>query len=123
MSLGVDFDGALDLDPRMMPASERLGLLQSLVRRLDTVRGGWFPDPSYGSDLKQYLNAAVRPQIVEQVTEAECLKDERLLECSATATFADGTLTVRVVATDAEGPFEFTLSVSSLSVDLLLSQG
>jgi phage baseplate assembly protein W len=124
MSLGTDFSGALDLDPRMMqPTSERLGLLQALVRRLDTSRGALFYDPSYGSDLKQYLASAVRPQIVEQVTEAECLKDERVRDCAASAVLTDGTLTVRVNVTDAEGPFEFTLTVGELTVDLLLSQG
>jgi hypothetical protein len=122
--LGSDFNLLTDLDPNLSAVSEETAFLQALCRRLQTPRGGLWYDLDYGTDLRQFVNAQnVQAFAVEQAVEQECLKDERVQTCSATVTRGDdGSLTVSISVEAAEGPFEFTLLVSSLTVELLDSQ-
>ncbi len=122
--LGSDFNLLADLDANLSTVSEAECLIQALCRRLQTPRGGLWYDLEYGSDIRQFVNAQnVQAFAVEQTVENECLKDERVQTVSATVTRADdGALTISVSVEAADGPFEFTLLVSALTVELLDSQ-
>ena len=114
--------GGFDLDPYfdLVEGAECLG--QALLRRLLVVRGGLLDDPSYGFDVRAYLNdsapnlASVEGGVVEQLE-----ADERVERATATATFNDVTGVLRITATafTGAGPFRLVLDVSALTVALL----
>ncbi len=119
--LGIDIGGVLDIDGNLSLVEGRLGLAQSISRRLSTPRGGLFYDLEYGFDLRVFLNTPVRPDEVRRGVENECLKDERVDDARAEVAFneAASTLTVRITITDGDGPFVFTISVSAVTTELL----
>lgn len=123
-TLALTTDEGLDLDPSFALVSGRRALLQAILARLDTAQGSLFYDSDYGRDLKRWLNESFRPSDafrVQSEVEAECLKDERVHDASATVTFEPQADRLRVALSlvDAEGPFELVLSVSAISVEVL----
>ena len=127
--IGSDFAGYDDLDPNLTQIGGRLNLLHALARRLSTRRGalGWLGDKDYGFDLRQFVGTSVTASVVEAGAEAECVKDERVLDARVSVSRtveSDGgaTLLVDVQITDDRGTFDFTMSVSNLTVTLLDSQ-
>jgi len=122
---GVDIAMTADstgMDPAMASVTGRLGLAQSLVRRLQTPSGRLIDDPDYGYDLLGELNDDLSPadvgRIASQVA-AECEKDERVVSCQASVGFTLGVLTVGLVVTDGKGPFKLVLTASNVTVSLL----
>lgn len=126
VGFGQDIDHLLGVDPNLglLGGSSNLG--QALLHRLQTPRGGLFYDLNYGTDLRLYVNDAMTSAKASRVAadaQAECAKDERVVSCTATATFnqAAGSLTLRLNCSTASGPFTFIVSVTSVSVKLLES--
>lgn len=126
--LGHDLSCVMDLDPLMIEVDGRRGLAESIARRLITPRGGLIDDPTYGYDLRYYLNNDISGTTARDLAmiagniEAECLKDERVSIAPpprATVTFAAGTMTVAISIADAAGPFQLVLGVSSVTVAIL----
>lgn len=121
----VQAEGIPDLDPMFGLAAGRTALLQALARRLTTRRGllAWIgDDPAYGEDVRDMLGdsgSTARASALAARVERQCLADERVLAAQATATFTDGALAVSVQATDAAGPFRFTLKTDGVTVALL----
>lgn len=126
--LGTDISCVDDLAPSFATVSGTLALSQAIARRLITPRGGLFYDEDYGIDLRAYLNAGIARgtgfafRLGAQI-EAECLKDERVETVAAAVTFDDANekLTVALNGVASTGPFRLTLSVTSLTVELLRS--
>lgn len=123
-ALGHDLSCVMDLDPLMVEVDGRLGLAQSIARRLITPRGGLIDDPNYGFDLRVFLNGDTDGSkrtiaIMAQGIEAECLKDERVQRATATVTFVAGTLTVGINLVDGQGPFSLVLAISSVTASIL----
>jgi len=107
---------ALHDGPRMMA--------DVLARRLTTRKGSLSFHPSYGIDLRDYLNDEMNDGLLfamKSEIEGECENDERVLEADATVTYYQDTKSVRVsiAGVTAEGPFSMVLAVSAVSVDLL----
>ncbi|MDW8269356.1 MAG: hypothetical protein RMN24_09335 [Anaerolineae bacterium] len=120
---GIDMSALPDLDFGLKSGTANLA--EAIARRLVTPRGGLFYDPSYGLDLRQYLNEALTDEVryeIETLVAAECEKDERVL--SAMATLIDGppqarSLQVAVELETADGPFRFVLSINGVTVEVL----
>ena len=125
ISTPVSDEGLLDLDPAFALCTGRVQLAQAIGRRITTRRGtlGWIgDDPDYGVDVRDYLGSDADAQTASRIAamvEAEVLRDERVRACQATATVADGTLTLSLRLADADGPFRLVLAVSAVTVDLL----
>lgn len=113
--LGTDLSCVFDLDPTMREVSGRTCLAQAMARRLTTPRGRLIYDPQYGTDLNAYLLADVGPGDIAKIgaaVQAECLKDERVLACTASVVFLNSVLIVTITLTDAQGPFTLTFQLA-----------
>lgn len=83
LGYGSDLSCGADLDVEMSevdPFSTR-ALGQAIVRRLDCPRGGLPDDPSYGIDLRGYLNRGVTADDIRalaSVIRSELSKDDRI---------------------------------------------
>lgn len=120
--LGSDFFGYPDIHPTLKQVSGNLCLAQALARRLETPRGGLWYDPDYGEDLRKFVNqSGVQAFQVVSAIQSECLKDERVESVEAEVEFADTALTVFISVTpkDQDEPFELTLKVSALTIELI----
>ena len=113
------------LDPAFRVVTGSLATAQALARRLGTPRGGLFYDGEYGFDLRRFANldfdAGVAFRVASGV-EAECRKDERCADASATVTFdpATETMTIRVSCIGRDGVrFRLTLAVDDVTVTIL----
>lgn len=117
---GYDLSGILDLSPDLRTVNGREALIEALARRLTTPRGGLWYDPSYGHDVRQYVNAPdPQPGLIESQVSAECLKDERVLDAEVTVLSLGEDLRISVEITDGRGPFTLTLKVTQVTVEVL----
>lgn len=122
--LGDDVYCFGDLDPHLRLVGGLANLGQALAHRLITQRGTLFYDLNYGTDTRLFLNETIDPAFLsfaKSQIQSECLKDERVLTCTATLTFALNTdeLDIKVSVTTAAGPFIFIFSVTSTSISLI----
>lgn len=118
----LDFSSGLpDIDPLFRTTTGPRLVLQAVACRLLTPRGALPRDPSYGLDIRSWLNAGFTEQrrfaLLASVA-AEVEKDERVLTSDVTVTQNRATeaVTIRVQCTTAEGPFEFVLNASEAGV-------
>jgi hypothetical protein len=121
----VDIAGIDDFDPHMPTVSGRMALLHRLGRRLTTPRGRFIYWPDFGTDLRQYLLSKTPPSRIAAATEAECVKDEQVESVDVTVSNIDygtRTLTISCEVTDADGPFDFTLTISEAAATLVTLQ-
>jgi len=116
-SIGIDGD----FSPQSRVVSGRESLIQALVRRLTTSRGALWYDDEYGSNLCDFVNQAIRHAwVVEQSTEEECLKDERVEACTASAELLGSKVTLTLAIESVDGDeFELVLDVSAVTVEVL----
>jgi hypothetical protein len=116
-------NGVFDLDPTGAVDTPEHALAMAVARRFVVERGGLFYDPEYGLDLRQYLNKGMtRGELfrLRFLVQSEAEKDERIISAEADVQFTSAqTLVVKLECTTALGPFSLTLSVSSLTVELL----
>lgn len=126
--LGTDIALLTDLAPVWGLATGATNLLNALLRRLTTPRGGLFYDLDYGYDVTAQLNAALTQTDVGRIRGAinsELLKDDRVLSLGVTAAFLFATkaLSISIQIDTAEGPFDLVLAASSVTVELLSVNG
>lgn len=100
-------------------------LAEALSRRLLTRKGLIKLFPDYGEDVRDLVNETMSDARLEQTrarVEAELLQDERVdsLTVSVSFSLAASTLAISCSGTSSLGPFDFVLSVSSVSVELYL---
>lgn len=117
---GSDISTFPDLDASFALRTGPHVVGEAIARRLITPRGGLFYDPQYGFDTRMLLNDAIpasRLATIASQVEAEALKDERVLACTASATFnaQAGTLAIKCLLTLASGPFSFVLTVGQVA--------
>jgi len=119
---GTDITALPDLALNQTVSGFR-NLAEALARRLVTPRGALWYAPTYGLDLRQYLNEAVTPELLEEMrilVEQECEKDPRVLFASATVEHRwPHEVVVRVRGETDEGPFELVARVDRVSVEVL----
>lgn len=122
--LGATISCLGDLDPMFRMVSGRKALAQEIANRLISPRGSYLPDPSYGFDVRAFLNESVSPRevfAIESGIEAEALKDERIEDADATVTFdeAAGSVRIDLRLTDAEGPFDLVIAIDAVNLEIL----
>lgn len=125
--LGSDISTFPDLDVAFALMQGRRVLQEAVARRYITPKGALWKHPTYGCDLRRYLNRPMTTQLLAQVkqeTEAEAEQEERVLACQNFVTFDDDskTLVIRVGLTDSDGPFTFTAGFNALGLTLLAGQ-
>ncbi len=119
-NLGTDFHCISSVDANLTPVSGRVCLAQAVARRLISPLGSLFHDPNYGEDLRRYLGGSVATaRRVAASAENEAEREERVERADATATLSGDQLAVDVRIEDADGEFDFTLSVSALTAEIL----
>ena len=119
---GNDIDCVSDLTFTMREVSGAEMMAQSMARRLQVTRGELFYAPEYGFNLLQLVSGIAPPErSLNGSIENELLKDDRVEDVEADAVFDSlaETLTVHVVGIGAFGPFDLTISISNLTVELL----
>ena len=116
---GSDISCVSDLDPNLTVVSGPLGVIQAVVRRLQTPRGFLWYDKNYGTDLRAFLNGKPSKFRIAQAIESEALKEERVQRADATVTITTDAITVELALTLAEGTFDLTISVTALTVELI----
>lgn len=113
-----------DIDPAFELVTGPKAVAQAIVRRHITPRGGLHYAGTYGYDLRQHLNGSFEPGdefVIAQAVEAQCEQDERVRSADVTVSYeaASEKLRVRIVVALDEGPFEFVLGVSAVTVEVL----
>ncbi len=130
VDFGSDFSGVDDLDANLTMVSGRTCLLQAILRRISTPRGALWYAPDYGTDIGAFLNTSTDTRVIQQAIESEILNDERVDDCRATVTLSETadpssggrTMTIELSLETGNGPFEFTVSISSLTGKILLQE-
>lgn len=94
----------------------------ALARRLITPRGGLLYDPSYGTDIRAYVNAGFTASKLAQLAseiETEVLKDARVASAAVAVQIAGSSMTISLTVDLAQGPFELIFRSDGLSVELI----
>lgn len=91
LGYGIDLSCVEDCDDAMSEVDpfSPVAVGQALIRRLITSRGSVLDDLDYGLDLRGYLNRGVTTSDLSSLAtriEGECLKDDRVLDVTATVT-------------------------------------
>lgn len=126
-SLGIDIatPGAADLDPYFGLVREGRCLVEAVARRLVTPRGALLNAPTYGYDLRQWVNADLDASDLREIERAaaeECRADERVDDVQLAASFADDRLSLAGTITAVTGRvYKLSLAVSDVTVILLRS--
>jgi hypothetical protein len=119
--LGSDIGCTTGVDWSLTTVSGRKALAQAVVRRWITEPGDLVYDEDYGFGLLTYLSGAMQATgVIAAGLRAEALKDERVEDCQVEVSFdrASALLSVSGKLTDAEGPFDLTLSLSTTTLTI-----
>lgn len=118
--LGSDFSCVFDLDENLSVVSGRYALAQAAARRLFGQRGSLFYDPNWGGGLTAFIGAPVpRASDLERAIVREVLEDERIQDAAAKVSLVGEDLSISVLLEDGDGPFNLTIKVSGLTVEIL----
>ena len=122
-NLGTDLG---DFGPVETELTGRELLVHDLCWRFRTDEASLWTDRGYGYNLLQFANDSVgeeRLPAIENRAALECKKDDRVSAASVKATLEQvdalrQRLRLRVNVTDAAGPFQFVVAVTSDAFDL-----
>jgi hypothetical protein len=118
----IDTHCAGDFLPHMPQVRGITALAQRLLRRFQTPRGRFIFWPDFGTDLRDFLLANVPADRIATAAAAEADKDEQVERAEASATYEGRTVRLVLTVTTAEGPFDFTMSISEAAVRLIALQ-
>lgn len=107
-----------DFLPTMPAIRGREALMHRLARRLTTPRGRFIYWPDFGYDIRTALLSKKTPDQIANDVEAECLKDEQVEQVVATVSIDGTAAVIRLAVADADGPFEFTLTITEARATL-----
>jgi phage baseplate assembly protein W len=123
---GSDLSCLDDFDEEVRATSDpRTLIAQALIRRWMTPRGMLLDDPDYGTDLAEFMHDEVDELSLARMraeARAEALKDERVVDCTITATrytLATGTVEFDFLVECAETSLRLVVAVTDVSVSLL----
>lgn len=128
LGYGTDLSCTTALDPGLaeVDPSSPSAIVEALIRRYITPRGGLLDDPNYGYDVRAWLNRGATNaslQALAGAMQAEARKDDRVLDVEITITTDNNLpLSIRVVVTPvapAVEPFEFTFAVTGNSLEIV----
>lgn len=119
---GNDTEAVSDLTFARRQVDGETMMAQAMARRLQTRRGSLFYASDYGYDLRQFLKGSVPPaSVINGQVENELLKDERVADVTAEVSFNEQSEVqeVRVFGNGSEGPFDLTIPIEDVTVELL----
>lgn len=122
---GQDLSCMTDLDPVMRLVSGVELMRQVAFRRLYCRQGSLLSDPTAETlDVRDFMGMAVESgglSKIQGLCQAALLGDARIDSAVVIATFSNATrkLTLQISCTGSNGPFELTLAVSALTVEVL----
>jgi len=122
---GYDMAGSLDITPALHDVGSDNIMPQVCVRRLTTSAGSLLSAPEEDTiDLRDYLSSGLTENdlyAIRSDMNIALTADERIDTVDITLQFDRVTevMTTSVKGNGALGPFELTLSVSSVSVDII----
>lgn len=127
---GHDLACVFDLDPLMreLEGTDRMVLIEAILRRVTTGEGLLIDDESYGKDIRRELSRDLddaQLALLGLEYSAQIERDERVLSADVRVTMLAGEtpgtrrLRMTIGVTDADGPFTLTTNVSALTVTLL----
>lgn len=126
LAFGRDLLCVFDLDPQLgeVNPDDPRAIVQAVIRRYITPRGGLLDDPDYGLDIRAHCNRGVTQRELRALAGAmqgEAQKDDRV-EKAAVSLTADSraralSVKVEIVPADpSEQAFTFTFAVDSAEV-------
>jgi hypothetical protein len=122
---GQDLSCYIDINPTLMLVSGTELMRQVAFRRLYCRQGSLLSDPTAETlDVRDFMGMAVESgglSKIQGLCQAALLADERIDSAIVQATFTNATrkLTLQIACTGSNGPFNLTLSVDALTVELL----
>lgn len=117
--LGSDIGCITGVDWSLTTVSGRKALAQAIARRWITEPGDLVYDEDYGYGIFSFISGAVQsPGVIAAGLRAEALKDERVEDCQVTVSFVGDALSISGKLTDAAGPFDLTLSLSTTTLTI-----
>jgi len=116
-----------DLDPTFAPVSPRRAIAERVCRRWFTTPGTIAYAINDGENLRTWLSAGATDKQIARLEGrlvAEAEKDEGVVSASVDVALntQTQTLTVAGTLTDADGPFDLTLSIDAVTATLLLPE-
>lgn len=128
LGYGTDLSCTTDFafDFSEVDAQSRQAIVEQLVRMYITARGTLIDDPSWGLDVRLYLNHAMTPRDIvdlQNAMAAQAKRDDRINDATVTCTYTEATKRMRATVIidpvdPSLGPFEAILSVTSADVVL-----
>ena len=125
---GLDLSCTTDLDPLLRTVSGATLMVQLCVRRLYNRKGGLLSDPNDNTlDARDFIGQGITAADIPRI-EGQCVNvleaDERIYSATVKASFDfyAQTLTLAITGLGASGPFNLTLNVTALTVELLRPQ-
>ena len=122
---GLDMWCTTDIDPLLADVTGEELMGQVCLRRLFTRKGALLSAPSANTlDVRDFLNDSISDSDLPRISascQAALLDDERIQTATVTSVFDRATrvLTLSIAGIGASGPFALTLSVNSVTVQLL----
>jgi hypothetical protein len=122
---GVDLDCGSDLNPMLTTVTGQTLMEQVCLRRLFTRPGRLLSNPVDNTlDARDFLSAGITPTDLPRI-QGQCagalLGDQRISSATVAASFAPqpGLLTLDITGFGAFGPFNLTLAVSAVTIEIL----
>lgn len=121
---GTDISVFPDLDKTLALISGGRVLGEAVAKMWLTRRGSLVFHPDRGVDIRDYLNESIDGSVLAEIRtlcEREAEQDERVDSCTVLVTYDPTTqeITIAAALETAEGPYRFTLGVTSLTTSML----
>lgn len=124
---GVDLSCTTDLNPLLIEVTGSDLMAEVCLRRLFARPGSDISNPVDNTlDVRDFLSTGIASQDLPRIAglcQGALLGDQRVFTASVSADFDTGTrtLTLGITGTGAFGPFNLTVSVNDVTVELLRS--
>ena len=126
MTLRVDISAGLDLDPSMRSVSGLRALADAIVRRLTTTAGALRDYPGYGFNLIDLIGSSKTKAEIKNGVEVQVNLEEEVEEARVVVSFSGVqsiSIHVAISIVTSDGPFDLTISVDDLGVDVIFPPG
>ena len=120
MTLASDFSGCEDLDPALREVSGRRALAEAIIRRLTTGTGQLQDHPAYGFNVTELIGTSLSNPRIRQGVLGQVLQEEEVEYATVNVSRNLGAVTIEIVVTDGDGPFDLTINVSDLNVEAII---
>ena len=122
---GVDLSATTDLNPLLLEVTGEELMCQVALHRLYGRPGSLLSNPIDNTlDARDFLSNDITPSALPRIAgqcQAALLGDQRIFSASVSASFdpKTGLLLLSIAGTGATGPFNLTLAVSAVTIEIL----